>query len=174
MSQDLKDPTFLKKCAVLWKHYAGNTSIDSCNGTVTIHEKSTFLAFIDMTLGIVIPGVHVCKWKIRGIAVKLLGGKPYLDFPADKGANDKYYPKFFPVSPEDRMVITRMVFSDSRIVAAIAEAARQVEAAQAAADAPSGAIDVPFDAESEAGLIEFEGAPGSIGNETDNPFEVEA
>ncbi len=154
MSQNMDDPQFKQECAKIWSDYAPHTTIDSFNGSIALHEKSTFLGYADVTLGIKTASGHTSQWKLRGLEVKLLGGKPHLDMPQEKGSNGKWYPKFFPKSAADRVVITALVFSDSRVIAAIEQAA--VEAAAKA--------------EPESAASSDEGVEGAVGAQVDNPF----
>ena len=155
MAQDMNDPNFKKLCGALWNDFAPHTTIDRFHGKLSIHPKSTFLGYADVTLGFATQCGHIVQWKLRGIEVKLLNGKQHLDMPSERSSDGQYYPQFFPKTPADRVVLTTMVFTDARVTAVI-------ESIPASEPAPS--------AEVPASIGE-EPAPGSVAASVDNPFD---
>lgn len=147
MSQNTQDPNFQASCAALWNQLAPHTSIDRFHEKINVREKSIFLGYADITIGV---GPHF-SWKVRGVNVKMLNGKAHLDFPSERGADGKYYPQTFPKTAETRKVLTTLVFNDERVKQAMQNAAELQAAAPAeeipasveAEAAPAAAVAVP-------------------------------
>lgn len=139
MAQDMKDPNFKQQCAQIWPDIANHSTIDKFTEKVAIHSKSVFLGYADVTFGAKLASGHVTQYKLRGLEVKMLGGKPHIDPPSERGSDNKYYPHFFPKTAVDRQILTTLVFSDARIASAVQTAAAQIEAQSqpAASDEPS-------------------------------------
>ncbi len=165
MAQNMNDPDFKAKCALIWPAYANNTTIDRFYEAIAVHQKSVFLGYLDITLGLILQGGHVAKWKLRGIQVKLLGGKAHLDMPSDESDDGKFFETYFPKTAEDRHIITTLVFSAPAIKQAVVNATRVIESMQPAAAAPA-ANPAELPASVDAGVP----AEGSVGALVDNPF----
>ena len=121
MSTNTTDPNFVKRCGELWNVMVGHTTLDRFHENIKVREKSVFLGYADLTIGV----GQLFSWKVRGVSVKLINGKPHLDMPSERGADGKYYPQTFPKTAETRTVLTTVVFSDARIQAAMENAANQ-------------------------------------------------
>jgi len=139
----MNDPDFRARCAALWNVITPGLSIDLFREVrrPSAQRKSILLGFVDITIGLPIPGI-TAGVKVRGIAVKLLNGKPHLDFPQEKGSDGKYYPICFPKGEhggELRQVLTMVVFQRGDVEEAIQRAAEEV-AAQPAAPAPAAEV----------------------------------
>lgn len=165
MSTNTQDPNFQAKCKALWDVMARFTSIDRFHENIRIHEKSVFLGYADVTIGV----GQLFSWKVRGVSVKLLNGKAHLDMPTERGADGKYYPQTFPKSAETRTVLTTITFGDERVKQAMQNAANLAaqQPAQPQAAASAG-VEVPAQVSAgvDAGLPQADaGVP--------NPFEAE-
>ena len=139
MSQDMNDPQFKKECALIWEDMSPHSSVDEVRSAIKIHPKSIFLGYVEITLGRKLACGFVSKEKIRGIEIKILGGKPHLDFPGNKNkAEGKFYPpNVFPRTPHDRMVWTALVFGNPGVMALVNEANAIAEAAKTAPAVPA-------------------------------------
>jgi hypothetical protein len=155
MAQDMNDPNFKQLCANLWNDFAPHTTIDRFHAKLSIHPKSTFLGYADVTLGFKTACGHIVQWKLRGIEVKLLNGKQHLDMPSERSSDGQYYPQFFPKTPADRVVLTTMVFTDARVTEVIASIPAQEPAPSA--EIPASIGDEP--------------AAGSVAASVGNPFD---
>lgn len=105
------------------------------------HENSTFLGYADATL--VVPGVLAEKAdlaiRIRGIQVKILNGKPRIDFPQEEAENGRYFPHLFPKSAKSRAALTDALLADRMVhavVSTILEDQERVRSAAASSDIP--------------------------------------
>lgn len=106
--------------AALWN--AIEITVDRFHAKIMPHEKSTFLGYADITVDAtsVLPGL---KLKLRGIETKILKGINRLDMPSEKGADNQYYPRFFPLTGEFREVLTAAIFRNAQVMATV-EAAK--------------------------------------------------
>lgn len=143
MSNRMNDPAFRTNCAALWNVIAPGLSIDLFREAIRpgAQGKSILLGFVDLTIGFPIQGISA-GWKVRGIAVKLLNGKPHLDFPQERGSDGKYYPTTFPKGEhggELRQVLTMAVFQHGEVEQTMQRAA-SVVAEQQAAPAPASEV----------------------------------
>ena len=125
----------------LWN--AVTVTVDRYTEKIKQHDNSTFLGYSDVTLDAtaVLPGF---KLKLRGVGVKILKGSPYLDMPSEKGADGKYFPRFFPLSGELRQVMTIAVFQNEHVARAMENAAKQETPAQGVAEGASSNGPNPF------------------------------
>jgi hypothetical protein len=170
MSTNVESPEFKQKLGQLWAAIAPVTSIARVSGKIAHHEKSTFLGYVDLILGIPTVAGHVSKVQIRGIGIKILNGKPNLQMPQERGEDGKYYPTTFTQTPEDRELWTAMIFADSRVQALVEQAVREAEAA-----ATTAAAAVGVDLEIGASVASGQGAEpeaGSVAAQVGNPFHV--
>lgn len=90
------------------------------------HEKSILFGYVDLTLVVktCIPGI-VLPIKLRGLVVKSLKGKAWLDMPAQRGADGEFYDQFMPRSLALRQVLTALVFAHPQVMATIEEVANE-------------------------------------------------
>lgn len=137
MSQNTQSPEFRARCAQLWKAIAQYTTLDRFHEQITRREKSVFLGYADITLGV----LGLFGWKIRGVPVKMLNGKPHLDMPSEKGADGKWYPITFPKNAETREVLTTFIFSRPEVAAAMANAEKVAVEQPAAGDEVGAYVD---------------------------------
>jgi hypothetical protein len=85
------------------------------------HESSVFLGYADATLvvdGVLAEGADL-KIRIRGIQVKLLNGKPRIDFPQERGEDGRWYPHLFPKNAETREALTSALLDDRMVRAVV-------------------------------------------------------
>lgn len=141
-------PVQRENCKKLWSTM--DIGLDTYHEHIRVHQKATFLGYADITFGVkptLLPGL---TFKVRGVEVKLVNGKPMLGFPQELGSNGNWYPKCMPKSRELREVLTLAIFEDARIKAAIQKSAElpaetSADTSDAAATLTSG--DNPFDGE---------------------------
>lgn len=145
-----------QRCAALWNQMAPYTTIDRFHENIKVREKSVFLGHVEVTLGM----GPLFAWKSRGIAVKLLNGKPHIDPHAEQGSDGKYYPTNFPKTPEAREVITTLIFQNEQIL----------QAMQKAAEAPAPQPATPIEINAEVPVND----PTPSEEEVFNPFALEA
>lgn len=125
---------------MLWKQVSLN--VDRFHPKIVAHEKSTFLGYADVTIEL--PNLPGFKLKLRGIEAKVLKGNPHLDMPTEKGADGKFYPRYFPLSGELRAVMTTKLFQHQDVASAL-EAAKNAAQQSGTAGLEAGAsTDNPF------------------------------
>ena len=109
--------------AKLWETLS--IELDRFHAKIVKHPNSVFLGYMDVTIEI--PKLPGFALKLRGIELKILKGKPFVDFPSERGADGVYYPQYFPKSAEMRAVLTNVLFADARVQATIESAAQVPE-----------------------------------------------
>lgn len=114
--------------------------------------KNDTLGFADLDISLerFIPGM---KFAWRNLVVRQVGDKFRLDMLSEKGKDGKWYPVYYPLSYELREVLTKRVFAEPEVAAAVLElpqhqiqASRETPTALATAQAsvPSGNGPSPF------------------------------
>jgi len=107
---------------------------------IKLHPQSTFLGYADVVIDAtkVLPGLVI---QLRGVIVKELKGNPFLDMPSEKGADDKFYPIYFPQTAELRQVLTTAIFQHDGVRSALDSARAMTQPVAAPAE---GATRNPF------------------------------
>jgi DNA-binding cell septation regulator SpoVG len=115
-------------CASLWSKL--KVTVERFNTVIKTHDKSTFLGYADVKIdaSAALPGFVM---QLRGIECKILKGNPHIDMPSEKGADGKFYPRYFPQTAELRAVLTAAVFTSDQVKSAV-EAAKRATPAPAA------------------------------------------
>lgn len=131
----MSDKAFDKSMAAkIWE--ATTTEVAKFTAKVIPHAQSTFLGYANITISV--PQVPGLVLSLYGLGVKILKGKPFIEFPQnvvrdESGNVTGDYPVAIPRSAELREVITTAVFMDPRVQAA----KQQAEALAAQAGAPA-------------------------------------
>lgn len=92
------------------------------------HGNCKFLGYADGTVV-----AEDLRLRIRGLQVKILNGKPRIDFLFEKAPNGVLYPICFPKSAETREALTQSLFEHPQISEMIEE---DTEYQRVAADIP--------------------------------------
>jgi len=125
--------------AKLWD--ALTITVERFNTVIRQHDKSTFLGYADVKVDATaaVPGL---VFQLRGIECKILKGVNHIDMPSEKGADGKFYPRYFPQTAEFRAVLTTAIFLNAGVLSAVETAKTQAPApAQGGASASN-----PFNA----------------------------
>lgn len=78
-------------------------------GTKVTRSTSTFLCYADGTLVITAGDTEILQLRMRNMQLKVVNGKFRVDFHAEKGQDDKWYPTVFPKSAISRDRLTAAV-----------------------------------------------------------------
>jgi len=125
---DHKNRTDINEPGLLWKDIIELSQVDRFYKNIIPKEKSTFLGRADVTFVVETKSGVLFPFKVRGLVVKVLKGKPYVGMPADKSETDgEYYDRYMPKSRALNTVLTTFVFSDEEIQAALDEAGKKAE-----------------------------------------------
>lgn len=146
------DPTVRAQAVALWNLF--QVVITRFNPSLTRHEKHDFLGYVNLQLvgreGTPAAGFNLY---LPGCKAKVLASGPYLDMPAKKGENGKFYTDFCTGNHASRLLLEGAVFHPTSAQAApiraaieaIAKMAKPGAAPAAVEGASQGSLDdIPF------------------------------